>query len=82
VKSPTGITISKRGGQGGRGSRGGRKPNVKRETIKEEVKEEEDIKIEEKIEEDSDFLEANEIDIHKRKYILNSLYPPNQYDIN
>jgi hypothetical protein len=81
AKSPTGDAVPKRGGRG-RGSRGGRKPNVKKETIKEEAKEEEDVKIEEEIQEDSDFLEANEIGIRKRKYMPNSLYPLDQYDIN
>ena len=46
AKSPSGAVIPKRGGGGGGGGkagRGGRKANVKKETIKEEVKEKRDI---------------------------------------
>jgi hypothetical protein len=79
AKSPTGIAVPKRGGRGVKASKGGRKA-VKKELIKKEVKEEEDIKIEEDIEDDSnDFPEAHNVHC-KRKNHPNSMYPPDQYN--
>jgi len=48
AKRLTGAAIPKRWGQGGR-VRGGKKAGIRREAIKEEVKEEKDIKVEEDI---------------------------------
>jgi hypothetical protein len=82
AKSPTGVAIPKRG-RGGKASRGGQRANVKKETIKEEVKDEKDIKIEEEIQEDSDEPpKAHNVLPCKRKNISNSMYPVDQYDTN
>ena len=55
---------------------------MKKEVIKEEVKEEEDIKIKEELEEDNKFLKANKIIRSKRKYFCTSKYLEDQYNVN
>jgi hypothetical protein len=84
AKSPTSVAIPRRGGRGkgGRGGRGGRKPYVKKEAIKDEEEEKAIVVEEEEVEEDSDFLEADEIVTCKRKTISNSKYLADEYDIN
>jgi hypothetical protein len=84
AKSPTSVAIPRReggqgkGGRGGRGGRGGWKPYVKKEAIKDEEEEKAIVdkeEEEEEVEEDSDFLEANDLFTRKRKQ--NSMYLAN-----
>jgi hypothetical protein len=78
AKSSTSAAVLKRRGQGGQG---GKKANVKKETIKKEVKEEKDINIKEDIQKDSNnFPKVYNVLIQKRKNQPNSLYLANQYN--
>ena len=86
AKSPTGAVIPKRTLKQEKKKGRPRKGVVKKGEIKdneEEEKEEEEckVKIEEDVEEESDFLDVDEIVSNRRKNVPNSKYPKDKYEI-
>jgi hypothetical protein len=85
AKSLIGAAIPQRGeGNKNKGSKGGQRNKVvvKKEVIKEEVKEEEDdikVKFKEETDNDNEFPDVNKVIKRKQKVMPNSLYPENQY---